>query len=694
MMAAPKPIPLIAPAPDSIPLLMRQARRWAPWRAIWNETKGKYEKIPHRAAKPEYGLSNKGQAGWCGFDEALAAYRANIDGPALFNRDGERVVFGGVGYLMTGPHGVSGIDLDHCVKDGQIDPWALEIAAKFDSYTEVSPSGTGLHIMLADNIGSDWTNHEVQTGPWGRMMGIEVYGGNEGRFLCVTGARIEGPCHDMRPIREGALETIEARHRKKRTSAEIEDLRLPDLLPAELMRDISDLELSPQAANFLYEGPGPGDRSNQLYSVSVALAKAGLDSEEILSALEANEFAMEIALDHRHQDYDKALRYLWKEHCQKASAKVKKELEELTGSFDALDPLPAVPEPDNRHADLSPVKAVRFAPISPDKFLLRKPMQWLVHGLLPRAGLAVIYGASGSGKTFLTLDIVASISRGVEWRGKRVSAGRGVYVVAEGADGFRSRIQAYCDFHGVDPAKFAVGVIPDVPNLMHSIETDLLIAGIKTYGKIDYVVVDTYARVMVGGNENDAKDTGTMVAHCARIHKETGAMVILVHHSGKDTTSGARGSSVLRAAADVEIEVSSPPQGKGGRTARVSKMKDGDDSGKFGFDLHIVDLGVSEEGDPITSCVISHREGAADATTDEAAPVAKGHIEKAVLETIRAIQDLDGRPSYNNAIEAIVGQLPHEHGKRDRRRELVIRAIEKFEATGDLILEGGEVGLK
>lgn len=690
-MTALAPIPLVAPVPEGIPMLLRQARRWAPWRAVWNATKGKYEKIPHRAARPEYGLSNKGQAGWCSFEEAWTAYRANIDGPPLLNREGERIVFGGVGYLMTGPHGVSGIDLDHCVKDGVIDPWAHEIAAKFDSYTELSPSGTGLHIMIAETVPSDWMNHEVQPGPLGRMMGIEVYGGHEGRFLCVTGARVDGSRAEMQPLRMAALETVEKRHRKARTKAEVEDLRLPDLIPPELMRDISTMELSHQASNFLYDGPGPGDRSNQLYAASVALAAAGLDGDELLSVLEANEHAMEIALDHRHQDYDKALRYLWKEHCQKAVAKAKKEREDLAGTFDAL-PAEEKAEADNRHCDLSPVKPIRFQPIPPDQFMLRKPMQWLVRDLLPRAGLAVIYGASGSGKTFLTLDIVASISRGVEWRGKRVSAGRGVYVVAEGADGFRSRIHAYCEFHGVDPASLAVGVIPDVPNLMHSADTDLLIAGIKTYGKIDYVVVDTYARVMVGGNENDAKDTGTMVAHCARIHKETDAMVILVHHSGKNTDSGARGSSVLRAAADVEIEVTSPLQGKGVRTARVSKMKDGDDSGKFGFELHIVELGVTEDGDPITSCVIKHREGAADA--EEALPAAKGHIEKAVLSTIQSLQDLDGRPSYNNAIEAIVSQIPHDQSKRDRRRELVVRAIEKLEASGALVLERGEVGLK
>jgi RecA-family ATPase len=52
------------------------------------------------------------------------------------------------------------------------------------------------------------------------------------------------------------------------------------------------------------------------------------------------------------------------------------------------------------------------------------------------------------------------------------------------------------------------------------------------------VVVDTYARVMVGGNENDSKDAGQVVAHCGAIQKVTGAMVVLVHHSGKEPAAG------------------------------------------------------------------------------------------------------------------------------------------------------------
>lgn len=709
--------PLLSPVPDGIPERMRLLRRWAPWRAEWNAKKQKWGKIPHRASRPEHGLSNKNAAGWVTFDEAMAVYRAHPD------------KFAGVGYLMTGPHGVTGIDLDHCrdAATGEIADWALEIAAKVESYTEVSPSGTGLHIMVEGDTPEDWTNHDV---------GVEVYGGNEARFLCVTGRRLDGSVSVLRMPRAGILEDLAARYRKVKTKAEVEDLHLPDLVPVEYLPTLAEMDLPPHAVNFLTEGPDLGrDRSQQLFAAAIALAQAGLQRDEVLSILEANEHAMEIALDHRRQDYDKALRYLWKQHCQAGAARATQLRAEGFDAFDELEPAPERPpgpdmardiaalfwpggvipdqapadEPtgpslddfdalpdeegsaapaDNRHVDLAPVKRARFAPMRPDEFLKRKPMQWIVRGVLPRAGLAVIYGASAAGKTFFVFDLVAAVARGIEWRGQRVTKGRGVYIAAEGAEGFRNRMQAYCEFHGVDPASLDVMVLPEAPNLMDKEQVKELVKAIQAIGRVDFVVVDTYARVMVGGNENDAKDAGIMVSHCAAIHKYTGALVILVHHSGKDASSGARGSSALRAAADVEIEVIRTREY---RAAKMAKMKDGDDTGEFRFNLDIVDIGENEDGDTITSCVVKHTDGPVGGHDDRPAP--KGAVEKAVLSTVQGLVDLDGDPSYNNAVEACVLQLVVEEGKRDRRRELVVRAIEKLSSTGHFVLGGGKVGL-
>jgi hypothetical protein len=48
---------------------------------------------------------------------------------------------------------------------------------------------------------------------------------------------------------------------------------------------------------------------------------------------------------------------------------------------------------------------------------------------------------------------------------------------------------------------------------------------------------------------------GLALSHCKHIYEVTGAIVLLVHHSGKDAAKGARGWSGIRAAADTEIEI-------------------------------------------------------------------------------------------------------------------------------------------
>lgn len=690
--------PLLVPNPDGVPAQMRQAKRWAPWRAVWNEKKKKYEKIPHRAARPEYGLSNKNVTGWVSFDEAMAVYKAHPD------------KFSGIGYLMTGPHGVVGTDLDHCRDPvtGVIDEWAMEVAAKLDSYTEVSPSGTGLHVMSAGDVSEDWMNHD---------RGIEVYGGNKARFLCITGARVPGTRADLLPAAAETLQLIEAKYRTSRSKADVEDLHLPPLLPVEFLPSISELDLPAHARNFLSDGPVSSDRSKELINAATALAQSGLAPDEVLSILEDNEHAIEVALDHRQQDYDKALRFLWRHSALQGEVRAKEFKQLRLDEFDDLEPGPvagtagtevaasptaqvadSADDFDNLDAedgaevaapvrDLSPVKVPRFTPTTPAAFLQRRPASWIIKGIVPRAGLAVIYGASGSGKTFLTLDMVAAVVRGLPWRDAVSKQGRAVYVVAEGASGFRNRLEAYCEFHGVDPSQFDIGVIADAPNLLAKDDVRDLIKALIAFGTVDLIVIDTYARAMAGGNENDAKDVGQAVAHCDIIHRKTGALVVLVHHSGKDATRGARGSGALRAAADLEIEVTKTNEF---RAATITKQKDGEDGQEFRFKLAEVVIGEDEDGEAITSCVIEHRGGPAPGEKP-ARDLPKGAVQRTVLSTIIRLIELDGDPAYNDAVEACVSRIEIEPGKRDRRRELVVTAIEKLSGTGHLTLGGGRI---
>jgi hypothetical protein len=97
------------------------------------------------------------------------------------------------------------------------------------------------------------------------------------------------------------------------------------------------------------------------------------------------------------------------------------------------------------------------------------------------------------------------------------------------------------------------GLLPEAVNLIEAASVDLFLEELKAVMP-SVVIIDTLARALVGGDENSAKDMGRLVDHAEQIIKQTGATVILIHHSGWDSARE-RGSSALRGAADAMIEV-------------------------------------------------------------------------------------------------------------------------------------------
>jgi len=328
--------------------------------------------------------------------------------------------------------------------------------------------------------------------------------------------------------------------------------------------------------------------------------------------------------------------------------------------------------------DLAPIASEKpmFQFQSLDDFMKRPAPQWIIKGFLPRAALGVLYGASGSGKSFLALDMAISVARGENWRGARTKQGAVGYIVAEGAGGFTSRVQAYCTANDIAPAEIPLKMLGGAPNLMlHKVAAGLAAALIMC-GPLSVVFVDTYARVMGGGNENEAKDTNTIVANCALIHELTGALVVLIHHSGKDAAKGARGSGALKAAADVELEV---VRLKDYRALTVSKMKDADDGGEYHFKLANVAIGEDEDGEELTSCVVEH---IAPVPIHERRGIVSGKVEKAAFDYLIANVDLGAESVKTDVLlSEVAATMDYDHtkGKKDRRKELVKQALRSLD---------------
>jgi hypothetical protein len=94
------------------------------------------------------------------------------------------------------------------------------------------------------------------------------------------------------------------------------------------------------------------------------------------------------------------------------------------------------------------------------------PGEWLIKGVLPDADLAILFGASGSGKTFVALDMAFAVAMGLPWRGNRVKQGKVVIIAAEGSGGLGKRASAYAQFHGIDLRESNLHVIPAAPNFL------------------------------------------------------------------------------------------------------------------------------------------------------------------------------------------------------------------------------------
>lgn len=227
------------------------------------------------------------------------------------------------------------------------------------------------------------------------------------------------------------------------------------------------------------------------------------------------------------------------------------------------------------------------------------PMRWMVRGVLPAKGLAALYGASGSGKSFLILDMGCAVACGdYDWFGRRVTQAPVTYVCLEGEAGMGKRVKAWSRHHN-KPVPDALRFITQPFDLLSDDVPELAKAIIAGGGGL--VILDTLNRAAPGADENSSVDMGNLIAAAKQLQTLIGGLVILVHHTGKDSTRGLRGHSSLHAALDAAIEVR---RDGGRREWLIAKSKDGEDGEAHPFKLDVVELGTDEDGEPINSCTV------------------------------------------------------------------------------------------
>jgi hypothetical protein len=221
---------------------------------------------------------------------------------------------------------------------------------------------------------------------------------------------------------------------------------------------------------------------------------------------------------------------------------------------------------------------------------------YLIKGLLARRSYAETFGAPGEGKTFAALDMAYCVAAGTPWMGRKVHAGPVLYLAYEGQGGLVKRAQALRRKYGTkDIPLYVAGCAINLREQAGRQELGRLIAELPE--KPVLIVIDTFARALMGGDENSAQDVGSFNSAIAALIESTGACVMIIHHSGKNKSAGARGSSALQGAIDTEIEVD------GGKVT-ASKQRDMETGEPIGFKLVPMVVGLDEDGDEVTSCVV------------------------------------------------------------------------------------------
>jgi AAA domain len=247
------------------------------------------------------------------------------------------------------------------------------------------------------------------------------------------------------------------------------------------------------------------------------------------------------------------------------------------------------------------------------------PLRWLVKGILPETGAALVAGQWGTFKTTVALDVsvcvMAQLPFAARYRVKR--PGAVLYIALEGEGMLSARLAAIAAHHRVTgPLPFAWrGDCPALTNKNATTELCAIADEAAAYLDRNFglpVVLIWIDTVITAAGHDDGGDNDTAASQKVMgvlriLSKHTGALVVGIDHFGKVVETGTRGSSAKEGAADTVIALLADRELSGGvKNTRlaVRKQRDGVSGFELPFTARMVETGIDDDGDPITAPVI------------------------------------------------------------------------------------------
>lgn len=607
--------------------------RWLLW--SYTLVGDKWTKVPFQSNGRKASTTNAGT--WGSFTDVMAASRS----------------YDGLGFVFNGD-GLVGIDLDHVIDDsGMWSDTAQDILDMVPGYAEVSPSGTGLHIITrADNTGTGKAKN-----------GIEVY--STGRYFTFTGSVISS-------------------HKNL--------LKNPQDL-SEFVSKYFAVEITPRAFVEIdpFGNQPLGKASGEVRELLLAHSNADVDYEDW--------FRIIASVHHELGEDGREIAHEW------SSSSVKHTDERFDISWNSLGRYTgrsvtlrsllkgksqkSIPEDVPTESDLQ-FKFYPGAEYAADFEALPE----VVEDIFPAKGLAMVYGPSGRGKTFWVLDLAFHIHNGVKWRDKDVIKGDVMYIAAEAGRGIKKRIRAVTNIRPDWVPPFIADIAPDLSSL---VSLEAVRDAAKAVAKPSVIIVDTMS-ASFEGDDSSQKDVSKMLRNMSALSDDLNCLIIFVHHTTKDGGSY-RGSGALYGNVDAVLElVSEKETEKGERNQWFHqwKNKDGESGRDFPFKLLVSEpLAFKPNGKPITSCTIEHldelqmkavNERKKKALTsgpeifiwetfEDCLGMADSLSEEELIEAVREKQKLSGKDVGGKAeIKALIGKLENKSDRITREGNTLRRA--------------------
>ena len=562
----------IAPQAENFPDELKALPQWVCWRYEPPLRPGdKWRKVPYTPGGGRASTTNPRT--WRDFKTARTLYNNGS--------------YAGLGFVFVRDGGFIGIDLDDCrdPKSGAIAEWVGELLDDFDTYSEASVSGVGVHLLVK---GAFPPNEEKRRGH------VEMY--QERRFFTMTGLLVR-PNLEV-GYRQAQIDTL----RSKLFVRPPEPAREPDRTAitfhdAEILNKIASAKNGP-AFQALYNGEigahyfgsdGSPDLSRADFGLIGLLKFYTQDPAQLERLMRASKLCRPKWDTRRgnltwiQYSIQEGLKGVSEHYSPPADPNLVQHngnghkpgavLPDADSGQEDEDPSDDDTETTEEPAEDQPKPRYLLHHIS-EAFEPEPPIPWVVEGMLARGSVALFVGAGGTKKTYTLIDLGICVALGEPWLTFQTVQGRVLIIDEEsGNRRLKHRFGEILRGHGADELTPVWYTSIAGFNLRQPVDV-AHVTGLVEEVQPSLVIIDALVDVMPGGDENAAQEVHPVFHALRRIAEAYNCAIIVIHHANR--AGEYRGSTAMHGAVDLMLMVKSLPKEKM-VTFESAKVRDTED---------------------------------------------------------------------------------------------------------------------